>query len=326
MRVAVSKYKSQSGIALLMVLLIIVMMVLLTTRLSSQLGLDISRVSDVQAQSNNWQRLLSGEALGVAVLHKDLKKSQRLSLKQDWAKSDINLPVDGGQIKGRIVDMESCFNLNAMHQPTNSNNGSMVETLFLRLLLVEKIPFSQARAIAAATKDWIDSGQHTSQYGAEDNAYRKAGYRTADSYLVSVSQWREVRGVTAKIYKKVSPLLCAIPSERLSIDINTLTSDKAPLLQMLFYGYLDPKGALKIIQRRPQDGFHQVLQILSNPELASARLDKGVIRVMTLTSRYFQIELHASSPQGLQSSLYSLVYRKSVASLEVVRRTLGDWY
>ncbi|MFM2480594.1 type II secretion system minor pseudopilin GspK [Celerinatantimonas sp. YJH-8] len=324
-RVRWNRRARQQGVALLVVMLIIVMMILITSRLSNRLSVDIERVSQVQAQSDNWQRLLSGEALAVGVLRYDMERSTELSLAQDWASQHIQLPVSGGMLRGQIVDQRTCFNLNALAQPNNRGAQSMVQMLFTRLLMIQGVSSSQARDIAAATRDWVDSDQDTISYGAEDRAYHDAHYRTSDAPLVSKSQWREVQGVSAEIYRNVSPLLCVLPSERLLIDINTIQEAQAPLLEMLFYGYVNHHAALAVIRRRPHQGYQRVLQMMASPELAKVRLEQGVLRTMTTTSRYFLVKLQAQTEDGQVSSLNSLVVRRGVSNMHVVRRTLGDW-
>ncbi|MFM2485424.1 type II secretion system minor pseudopilin GspK [Celerinatantimonas yamalensis] len=315
----------QQGVALLMVLLIITMMVILASRMSLQMGLDIQQVSEVKAQSDNWQRLLSGEQLALAVLQDVMKQHQTLNLSQEWARS-ITLPISGGQIHGRIVDSSRCFNLNSLRQPDDANHQSMVQTLLYRLLLVEQVSASEARAIAAATRDWVDADKTPLSYGGEDSSYQKAGFRPANQMMVSVSQWREVKGVSAAIYRRVSPLLCALPSERLRIDINTLEKSQVALLQMLFYGNLNQAQALRVLARRPSKGYSSVSTIMSYPELAHLKTDTGIIKVMALTSRYFMVKMTARSQDGSESQLSSLVVRQGTDKFQVTRRILGDWH
>lgn len=319
------KPQRQKGIALLVVMLIIVLMIMVAGHLSTRLGTDISRVSEVQDQADNWQRLLSGEALAVAVLRYDLERSTQLSLSQHWASRDINLPISGGMISGKIIDKGTCFNLNALGQPNDRSGQSMVQILFRQLLLVQGVPSGQARRIAAATRDWIDENQSPTNYGGEDRLYQKQGYQTDNSPMVSKSQWRSVRGVTAEIYERVSPLLCALPTQRLAIDINTIDESDAPLLEMLFYGQLDHNAAVNIIRRRPRQGYQRVLQLVASPELSKVRLDRGILRTMTTTSRYFEAQLEARSADGVVSSLHSLITRRGISNMHVIRRELGDW-
>lgn len=319
------KPHQQQGVALLIVLLIISIMVILASKMTLTGRMDIARLSDVKAQSDNWQRLLSGEQLALSVLRYSMQDSTQLDLNQKWAQK-VTLPISGGSIRGQIMDASRCFNLNALGQPDDASSRSMVQTLFARLLMIEKVPAQKAQMIAAATRDWIDADSNVIAGGGEDNAYQEVGYKTANTMLVDVSQWREVRGVNAKIYQRVSPLLCALPTQRLRIDINTLQSAQAPLLEMLFYGYLTKENALKVIAHRPQKGFQTVEQLFIMPELAKAKMMRGVDSVLALTSYYFIAKMQARSEDGKQEVLYSFIERQGSDKFNVRRRMLGDWH
>lgn len=319
------KHHQQRGVALLIVLLIITIMVVLASKMALTGRMDIARISDVKVQSDNWQRLLSAEQLALSALRYSMQDSTRLSLNQKWAQK-VTLPIDGGSISGQIADASRCFNLNALGQPDDSSNQSMVQTLFYRLLMVEKVPAQKAKMIAAATRDWIDSDSSALAGGGEDDVYQDDGYKTANTMLVDVSQWREVRGVDEQIYQRISPLLCALPTQRLRIDINTLESAQAPLLEMLFYGYLTKDKALKVIARRPKSGFQTVDQIFTFPELAKVKIINGVHSVLAVTSYYFVAKMQARSDDGTQRVLYSFIERQGSDKFKVRRRMLGDWH
>ncbi|CAG9298377.1 type II secretion system minor pseudopilin GspK [Celerinatantimonas diazotrophica] len=319
------KHHRQQGVALLIVLLIITIMVVLASKMALTGRMDIARLNDVKTQSDNWQRLLSAEQLALSVLRDSMRDSTRLSLNQKWAKQ-VTLPVDGGSIRGQIVDASRCFNLNALGQPNDASGQSMVQTLFYRLLVIEKVPAQKAQMIAAATRDWVDSHSHALAGGGEDEVYQDAGYKAPNTMLVDVSQWREVRGVDEQIYRRLSPLLCALPTQRLRIDINTLQSAQAPLLEMLFYGYLTREKALKVIAQRPSRGFQTVDQIFTLPELAKVKLMHGVHSVLAVTSYYFVAKMQARSDDGTQQVLYSFIERQGSDKFNVRRRMLGDWH
>lgn len=317
--------RRQRGVALLIVLLILTMMILIASRMTLHDRSDIAQTQQVLGQSDNWQHLLSGEQLALAVLRHALRGDSRLNLSQRWHQP-VTLPINSGLLHGQIEDASTCFNLNALRRGDNVSSQQVVQQLLTRLLQVESVPDSQARAIAAATRDWIDEGQQMSPWGAEDAAYQKQGYRPANSLLADVSQWREVRGVTPTIYQRVSPLLCALPSIHLRININFLQPKHAPLLEMFFDRKVQRSRILRILAHRPKMGYQHVMELFADPLWTGVKPVAGIKKMLTLNSRYFRAKLKVKSASDVRSELDSLVVRQRHNQLAVVHRELGDWH
>src|SRR5690606_39887168 len=85
------------------------------------------------------QYALGGEALGIAVLPRDIKVQGNAPQRsvdhplEEWAKPLPAFPIDNGQISVRIEDMTGRFNLNSLVQDDKVN--TLAEERFCRLLL-----------------------------------------------------------------------------------------------------------------------------------------------------------------------------------------------
>ena len=95
--------------------------------------------------------------------------------------------MDGGGIQADLVDMQSCFNLNALaqegpssgNQSNNSNTTNITPAMeaFHRLLLTrELIPEMDsftADTVRDSLADWLDSDDIIRSLGAEDVDYEE---------------------------------------------------------------------------------------------------------------------------------------------------------
>ena len=167
------------------------------------------------------------EAWAIVILDKDAKDNPGDDdLTENWAKPLPPLPVEGGQVAGRIFDAQAKFNLNNLVQnnaPNPANVGvfrHMLESLSIDPNLTD------------AVLDWIDSDSTARPYGAEDIDYlqMKVPYRAANQPFTSVDELRLVRGFTPEIVEKLRPFITVLPQPT-AINVNTAD---AQMLAVLF--------------------------------------------------------------------------------------------
>jgi general secretion pathway protein K len=121
--------------------------------------------------------------------------------------------INGFEVSSTIEDMQGLFNLNNVKDADYQKN-------LLRLLhsAAPKLNIAVVMHIAVATHDWV------AVVNSEDlnNYYRKLStpYSAPHAPMVSVSEWRLVKGVTPAIYILVSPYLTALP-ETTPLNVNT---------------------------------------------------------------------------------------------------------
>lgn len=118
----------QRGMALLVVLLILSVMVIIASNMSGRLQLELRRTANITTGKQAWWYALSAEALVSKVLTQDFKDNPEVvNLSQNWARKNTVFPVDDGQLKGEVTDLQSCFNLNSLSVASKAGSGEELE-------------------------------------------------------------------------------------------------------------------------------------------------------------------------------------------------------
>ncbi|MCD6039371.1 MAG: hypothetical protein K0S27_771 [Gammaproteobacteria bacterium] len=143
----------------------------------------------------------------------------------NWHQRKPNQPIDltpihsplnemkNAHISSIIFDAQGRFNLNNLIDPAAQND-------FIRLLMIvyPKISLEDAGAIALAITNWISPGEINNML---DDYYIKATppYRAPHRLMVSVSEFRLIKGVSMELYSALSPYITVLP-ESTPININ----------------------------------------------------------------------------------------------------------
>jgi general secretion pathway protein K len=287
--------ESEQGAALLSVLLLVAIVAVLAAASLAKLKLATHLAGNANAIDQVRAYAMSAETVSLYrigdLLQRDLGKT---TLEGDWANRNVNFPVDDGTASARLTDAGNCFNLNSIVRTTSDNRFTARPegvAQFARLMELLDLPSADARRVSIAAADWIDSDTLPLPGGAEDETYAKAGlpYRTANTLMADPSELRAVVGVTAAIYTRLRPYLCALPVTDLSsLNINTLFADQATLLAMIVPG-LDLARARAVIVARPGTGYGDLVGFWDTPELMGTPDD--VKQQVGLRSRWFGLHL-----------------------------------
>ncbi|MGL5334063.1 MAG: type II secretion system minor pseudopilin GspK, partial [Aeromonas veronii] len=240
MRANLAAPDRQRGMALLVVLLILSVMVIIASNMSGRLQLELRRTANITTGKQAWWYALSAEALVSKVLTQDFKDNPEVvNLSQNWARKNTVFPVDDGQLKGEVTDLQSCFNLNSLSVASKAGSGEELAQqpypvqVFRELLKQLAMDDYEAAQLTDAIRDWTDKDTAlVSSLGAEDAYYEglKPPYLTANQWMLGKHELRAVRGVTARVYAKLAPYVCTLPNDKLKININTLASQRPELL------------------------------------------------------------------------------------------------
>ncbi|MFP7722889.1 type II secretion system minor pseudopilin GspK [Lysobacter sp. A3-1-A15] len=296
--------KRQRGVALLTVLLLVAVMTALVVAVLDDIRFGLRRTANAQAVAQAQRYALGAETLARLQIDRLARRDPtRTTLEGQWNGRPFVFPLGGGttgepegMISARVSDASACFNLNSVVEG--------VPGMWLRrelgigqyIALLEALDFApgQARAMADALADWIDSDLQRSPAGAEDPQYalRGDGYRTGGTLLAETSELRAVAGYDPATYARIRPHVCALPDTALSpININTLQQDDAVLLTMLTGGALPLARARAVIAARPDDGWSAHEAFWAQPALAGIAVPNAVLSQLALRTRYF--DLHA---------------------------------
>lgn len=218
---------NQRGLALITAMLVVALAATTAAYLAidqqiwlrqSQNLIDRAQADVVRAGAEEW---------AITILAKDARDNpQSDNLTEDWADELPPLEVEGGHVRGRILDAQAKFNLNNL---VRGNTHSSTDLgVFKRLLQSLSIDFNLSDAVI----DWIDADSNAYPSGAEDIDYlqMKIPYRAANQPLQSVEELRLIRGFTPEIVDKLRPWVTALPG---STTINVNTASK-PILAALF--------------------------------------------------------------------------------------------
>ncbi|WP_144392275.1 type II secretion system minor pseudopilin GspK [Pleionea sediminis] len=353
--------KKQGGATLLIVLMVMALATLIATQLTEHSVFSKRRTDLMLGRDQAHQLALGGEALAKQWLAKGFgKDASTVHLKQPWATTPFEFPIEGGWIKGTVEDALTCFNLNSLDTaateggdggpgrdgdpggdggPGGVRNGTQREPeaqIVYKNLLTEALREVddielQPDNLIAPVVDWIDSDINpTGINGAEDMLYTgyEIPYRTANSWMASKSELRVIQGYTADVYKAVKDYVCAIPANDISkININTVTEEKAAVLAAALN--TDTGKAQEIISNRPEDGYSDVNEINEYLPQGQGTNRGGApsLERVSVTSNLFVLNIEVEF-KGAKFRMSSLVERSGDAKdapFRVKARYFGEF-
>ena len=300
----------QRGIALITALVVVAIATGLAAAIIWQTGLDTRRTATLVQGDQAMEYALGAEAWAEQILARDAAKNQgTTSLDQDWAQQLPPLPVDGGQIQGKLEDLQGRFNINNVANP----NGLGLQQ-FQRLLQA----LGQDPALATRVSQWMSTTPVAGGDATDDYYSRlQPAYLTSQAQMQSVSELLLVKGITPAVYAQISPYLCALPLQSGAtastlVNVNTASG---PVLQSINV-HVTADLAAQVIGERGSAAFKssnlpQALQQATIPSTA-----------YTEDSNYFLLTVVAQIG-STHVTLYSLLYRNGSSGVTAVRRTFG---
>ncbi len=317
---------SERGAALLSVLLIVAVIAVLAAASLAKLRLATHLSGNGQSMDQGRAYAMAAETVALYrigdLVQRDAAKT---TLDGNWAGNEVNFPIDGGIATATLTDGGNCFNLNSLVQDVSGialvARPEAIAQLE-RLLQMAGGPATDARRIATAAADWIDSDTTPLPGGAEDAAYQNAkpAYRTANTLMADPSELRAVAGMTPALYSRLRPFLCALPVTDLSpINVNTLLPEQAPLLAMLVPG-LDAARAEAIISARPRGGYASTSDFWAQRGLSDA--SGAAVQQVKLTTRWFGLRLLIELG-GAELEEHALV-DAALKPAKLARRSFGE--
>ena len=209
--------RRERGVALIIALLIVAIASGLAAGMIVQNHRAIASVT-ASFEAGQADRIAEGAIeLARAMLGND--EADVDSPQDDWGRPLTEMPVEGGSVSLRVVDLQGRLNLNNLID--NEDKVVPLARERLRALLKElDIPPERLDAVA----DWIDANQIPTASGAEDGRYlgRTPSYRSADRPLRSVTELRAISDFSAEEYARLAPHVSALPPGTL-LNLNSAT-------------------------------------------------------------------------------------------------------
>ncbi|MCW8956587.1 MAG: type II secretion system minor pseudopilin GspK [Gammaproteobacteria bacterium] len=321
---------SQKGVALVTALLVVSIAVVLAAELVDQLHFDTRRTENMLHNEQAYLYTLAAEDLALRTLRDDLNQSKYDSLDENWAIELPPMPVEGGSIAGKLVDLQARFNLNNLSKELN-NNYTQAVAQFRRLLQNLGID----PGLADGVVDWLDKDLETTiPNGAEDDFYMglTKPYRTANGLMTSASELRMVKGFNEQnpdgnnIYKLLENYVVALPQVTM-ININTAPAE---VLESLSDDITeqDAKSIIEHIGADPENDLDEAQAFETIGDFQKYMKDElkkqnFTTENMSVASEYFQLVSFATIGRG-QLFLYSTIQRSKTDS-RVIQRSQGAW-
>jgi len=312
--------KKQQGVALIMVLLAMALVVMLASGMTQQQNIRVFKAGHYLAQQQGQSIALGAEAFARQILVRDFEEDKEGSLMVDsldefWAMNAAVLPLDeNGVVEVQIDDLGGRINLNDL-VAASGQVDPVVKDRVTRLLIALGITGISVDALV----DWIDPDDQTiSAYGAEDGQYLMAepGFRAANQPFMSVSELRQIEGMTEEIYAALRPHVAALPVSGVGINVNTATAQ----VLISLHDELTEAQAASILERREEHRFENLQDFLALPEFAGLGLKQQGLGLQT---RFFEVVARITYDNRVVN-MVSTVFRNQEGNVRTVHRDTGQ--
>ncbi|MFQ3189090.1 MAG: general secretion pathway protein K [Paraglaciecola sp.] len=276
--------RKQRGVALIIVLLIVAIVSVLATEMGGRLQLQIKRASNIKENNQAYWNAMGAEQFARKSIKQLIDEDgDVIHLEQPWNQEFV-YPVEGGGIQAQLVDMQSCFNLNALREPEAGSAGTIVGSnpllperilAFKRLLerIEPAIPSYNIDTLVDSLVDWLDDDDKLSDFGAEDSQYESLQfpYMAANNYMLHKSELRLINGVEVLWLRELLKLVCVIPNDSLFIiNVNTVTEENAAVIAAATG--LPLSDAKSVLANRGSEGFKKTEDFLNDPSIQALTL------------------------------------------------------
>tara|TARA_R110002153_G_scaffold68547_7_gene182004 strand:- start:13483 stop:14493 length:1011 start_codon:yes stop_codon:yes gene_type:complete len=329
----------QQGVALIIVLLIVAIVSVLATEMGSRLQLQVKRASNIKENNQAYWYAMGAEQYARKSIKQLMNNDGKvIHLGQEWNQEYV-FPIDGGGIQAQLVDMQSCFNLNALREPpaSSANASSTATTPLLpeRMLAFERllqnvdpaIPSYNIDILRDSLVDWLDQDDRQTGYGAEDSEYESLQfpYVAANNFMVHKSELRLIHGVEASWLRELLKLVCVLPNDSLFlININTVSEENAAVIAAATG--LSLSDAQSILANRSSEGFQTTAEFLSDPSIVALepRLKAEQLEWFDVKTSHFI--LHTKTKYNDATfSMKTLFKVDSSNNVNIIRRDFGGF-
>jgi general secretion pathway protein K len=289
--------RKQQGVALIIVLLIVAIVSVLATEMGGRLQLQIKRASNIKENNQAYWNAMGAEQYARKSIKQLIDENGKvIHLEQPWNQEFV-YPIEGGGIQAQLVDMQSCFNLNALRDkgtgPGGTGAGSLLPLrieAFKRLLgFVEPaIPSYNIDTLSGSLVDWLDENDNLTNFGAEDSEYESLQfpYVAANNYMVHKSELRLINGVEVPWLRELLKLVCVLPNDDLfSINVNTVSEENAAVIAAA--ARLSLSDAKSLLANRGLDGYPTTEAFLNEPSVQAQNLNAEEKKWFDVTTEHF---------------------------------------
>lgn len=287
---------SQRGAALILVLLLVATLSFIALAMSERTVLASSRSFNSRARSEMLWRAFGAEALARTAIKAAMQASDgKLTGTNPLVAKQLDLPMEGGIARLRVVDRTRCFNLNSLVDLGSGGAGAVNDAAVAELLELGRAAaadMSDLESVIARVVDWIDPDTLQEPSGAEDGLYTllPTPYRTGSQKLADVSELRAIAGFDRIAYAELRPFVCALPNGAPTpVNVNMLTEADAPLISAMVKGQVGMDEIRDAIEARPPEGYATEGDFWNYGAFAEAGVDEATRARAKLSSRYLEV-------------------------------------
>lgn|SRR3990167_510804 len=290
----IKRCRSQQGVVIVVALFMVALVASMAYVMMARLERDIERTRLIL---RNTEAELAAQ--GSVVWAKDI-------LRQDWEHQQTNQRIDvlpqtfrsrldnGFRVVTRIEDAEARYNLNNLLDINQ-------QTHFQRLLqaVMPAMRPEKAIEITQAISDWLmpDAGNSAlNQYYLA----QPVPYRAAHRLMISVSELRLVKGVTASIYAALKDWVMVLP-QATKINVQTARA----LVLMTLSPSMTEATARQVMLARQTRPMNSIQAFLTQDAVKAAHVSASDI---TVVSSYFLVRTEVQLEKQ-QLVLYTLLER-----------------
>ncbi|KTD30648.1 type II secretion system minor pseudopilin GspK [Legionella maceachernii] len=313
---AAAEFRGKSnGSALISALFIMTLVAIAATAMSTRLQLDIYRTRLTIMSDKLY---LASQAVSFWAMSELTHSKNQFTISDEFGKV-LDFPKQFKSIypdillKGELYDLQSRFNLNNISE-------QKYQLPFLHLLKqITPLNQQQREELRLILNNWL-----TPYQPGQDNEIslyymkQKPPYYPAQQLMRSVSEFRLLKGISAKLYRRLLNQMTVLP-ESTPININTASR---PVLTTLGYG-LTTTQVNELIKARGKKGITNLKQI--TPILKKLNIRDEQI---TLASQYFMSIARVSSAD-LNLTVYSVFKRnkdkKGQVSVSVISESFNTF-
>lgn len=300
--------RKSRGVALVTALLLTALATIMAVSLVSNQHLDIRRTGNlIEANRAYLFALGIEEWVKQVLIRDDLAKD---ALDEDWALALPPIMVEGGQVSGKVEDMQGRFNINNLFEKDEVSERDVA--IFRRLLINLGLDI----ALTEPVLDWLDKdvdARFENGFGAEDDEYMgyEVPYRTPNGPMSSPSELLLVKGFNLNIFQTLQPYITTLPT-RTAINVNTAS---AVLISALNENITVADGET-IVTLREEGSFDDVNKFLQQDIIKAQNLPADGLDIKT---NYFLLDAFARYGERGRGKLYSVLYRDG-GRVDVVMR------
>jgi len=303
----------QRGVALITAIVLVAIATMLAVHIGTRAALDLRRTAGLAALDQGWQVALGAEAWAAEVLSDDAEDNTNVDhLGEAWAQPIPGLPIDGGEVRGAVEDMQGRFNINSLVTKDGIVDPASVARFQKLLVLVGAQP-----RWASLMADWLDEDTNPEPDGAEDGTYlsQNPPYRAANGIIATTTEMMSLPGMTREEFERIRPYVAALP---VNSKVNLCTA-KPPVLAALVEGGTD-FGDAELLESNRRDGCYPTRDILEN--LVGGAAFQPISGLVSENSDWFRV-VTAVRIGTSEFTLYSLMQRRGSDAIRTVLRSTG---